>query len=175
MPETDTEAIERADAEMAGMAGERQQHIAELVPEAREPLTPAALNSLAAIVDEAVVALSGGQRSPVKFPEVMEPQPKVPMPLAGFLLLFAQQAEAGQPPPIKQYAFDAVELMQTNGGLDEMQSIIGTAGRDAELIEAMQGPVEAEDESEAEDAAEAADTAAPGRRTKQEAGDARGR
>jgi len=140
MPTNDVDAEQQAGAEMDALAADREEQLGDLVPPAREPLEPATLNSLSAVVTEAVAGLSSGQMEHT-FSEVTEPQERVPLELAKFILQIAAFVQSGKPAEVSRYQFDPIELMQSNQGLDEIQAIIGTMGRDRKLIKALNAPV----------------------------------
>ncbi|HEY6866254.1 MAG TPA: hypothetical protein VI792_03290 [Candidatus Eisenbacteria bacterium] len=138
---------------MAKTADTRRQQLADTCPQAKEPLEPAALNSLSEAVKGTVEELTGGQvdTSKMGLEDVTEEQDMMPTGLwslvSGIGGLLQQH---GDDPKISKYAFDPVEGSTSNKGLAELAMKIDRLGRDAKAVKLLQAGAKAQEATESD-------------------------
>ncbi|MCP4307311.1 MAG: hypothetical protein GY788_21065 [bacterium] len=128
-PQQDT--IDAATEAAAGVEAE----LGAAAPQAIEPLTTTALNTLAQTLDRVWDQLSQGHIDPPDVPKFTEDLDVMPQelfaPLAG-LAAFLQQL-----PEAVKYQFDPEDLADSDDGLFEMTRLIGGLGRDKKVERAL--------------------------------------
>lgn len=137
MPETDMDAIAEAEAVDAEVTSLRQQELAGAIPMADEPLDPGRLNAIADLLSRAIPALSGGQVPAPPFGEIppgTRGVDQVPPDIGAAILALGQFV---QDQGIEAYAFDPLEAMTSNAGLDEVSAILDGMASDKALVASM--------------------------------------
>lgn len=129
----DIDAAVAEDSAAEAEAG--REAIAMTVPEATEPLEPENLNILRDVLANGLGKLTGGQFTPDETPDAAEPAMQVPPGIAGPVLALSELTK--NQPALKDYAFDAMDLLTTNDGLMELVGIVDGLSSDPAVLKLM--------------------------------------
>lgn len=138
MPQVDPEAERMAMDESAAASRDGMNAVAQTIPQADEPLTPAAVNAAWAIVGPALERLSAGQIVEEPYDDITSEVPSVPPQLGTKIAAIGALTQTT--PALADYKFDPIESMKTNDGLEEAAMIIDQMSRDKAVLKAMKQP-----------------------------------